>query len=59
VGIFERTERVVSLIVGSWIPPLLPIILWILLVGTNATAIHRIFYTRKMLSSENKEQASL
>ena len=50
VGLFERAERVVMLALGSLIPPLLPLILWILFLGTNATAIHRILYTRKILS---------
>jgi len=54
VGIFERTERVVTLALGSFIPVLLPFALWILLLGTNVTALHRIFYTRKRLTETEK-----
>lgn len=50
VGLFERAERVLMLALGSLIPPLLPLVLWILFLGTNATAIHRILYTRKALA---------
>ncbi len=50
VGIFERTERILVLAVGTLITPLLPLALWVLAIGTNATAIHRIVYTRKFLS---------
>lgn len=50
VGFFERPERVVFLAIGSALPTLLlPLMLWVLLIGTNATALQRIFYTRKML----------
>ncbi|HXV27488.1 MAG TPA: CDP-alcohol phosphatidyltransferase family protein [bacterium] len=54
VGIFGRAERILTLAVGSIIPILMPFALWILLIGTNATALHRIFYVRKMLTQEQK-----
>ena len=50
VGLFERPERVIIFAVGSIIWPLMPICLWILLVGTHWTALERIFYTQKKLS---------
>lgn len=50
VGIFERAERVLALALGTLIAGLLPWILWILFLGTNGTAIYRIFYTKKILS---------
>lgn len=50
VGVFERAERVITIALGTLIPVLLPLALWILFIGTNATALHRIFYTRKILS---------
>ena len=53
VGFLERAERVLLLAVGSLVPLLLPWILGILLVGTHATAIQRIFYVRKALNSKS------
>ncbi len=50
IGFFERAERIVILAAGSLIPPLFPFALWVLLIGTNWTAIQRILYTRKALS---------
>lgn len=50
VGIFERSERIIVLMLGSILWPLLPVALWILLIGTNWTALERIFYTQKILS---------
>ncbi len=51
VGVIERAERVLALVVGIFIPPLLPWILGILLVGTHATALQRIFFVRKELQA--------
>ncbi len=50
VGLFERSERIIVLMLGSLLWPLLPVALWILLIGTNWTALERIFYTQKILS---------
>jgi phosphatidylglycerophosphate synthase len=50
VGIFGRSERVLLLIVGSLVWPLLKLVLLILLVGTHATAIQRILHTKKTLA---------
>ena len=52
VGIFERAERLLILVLGSFIPVLMPWILGILLVGTNATALQRIFYVKRRLSEK-------
>lgn len=49
VGFLERAERVLLLALGSFVPPLLPWLLWILLLGTHATALQRIFFVRKAL----------
>ncbi|MBI4115316.1 MAG: CDP-alcohol phosphatidyltransferase family protein [Candidatus Omnitrophica bacterium] len=49
VGLLERAERVLLLALGTLIPPLLPLILGILLVGTHATALQRIFYVKQAL----------
>ena len=54
IGLFERAERIISLAIGSLFAILLPAILWVLFIGTNATAIHRILYTRKSLLSSEK-----
>ena len=51
VGLFERADRIVALALGSLFPFLLPLILWLLLVGTNATAIQRILHTYKALKN--------
>lgn len=52
VGIFERAERVLLLALGSLISPFMPLVLWILLLGTHVTALQRIFYVRKALSEQ-------
>ncbi len=47
VGLFTRPERVVLLALGLILSPLEPallIVLWLLAVGTNLTAIQRLFY---------------
>ena len=49
-GLFERAERIIVLCLGSLIWPLLTTAIFILAIGTNATAIHRILFTRKVLS---------
>lgn len=47
VGIFERAERIILLAAGSLITPLFPWVLGILLVGTHATALQRIYFVWK------------
>lgn len=51
VGVFERAERILALAAGSLVWPLFPWVLVILFVGTHATALQRIFYVKKILSS--------
>ncbi|MBI2167289.1 MAG: CDP-alcohol phosphatidyltransferase family protein [Candidatus Omnitrophica bacterium] len=50
VGIFERPERILILLIGSFIPPLFGWALAILLIGTHVTALQRIFFVRRSLS---------
>jgi len=50
VGTFGRSERILLLIAGTLVPPLLKLILLVLLVGTHATAIQRILHTQKTLA---------
>lgn len=54
VGGFGRAERVLFLIIGSLITPLLSLVLWVLLVGTHVTAIQRILYTKKTLAETSQ-----
>ncbi|MCK6577597.1 MAG: CDP-alcohol phosphatidyltransferase family protein [Anaerolineae bacterium] len=49
IGWFSRFERVVVLLLALLVPPLLWIGLWVLAVGTNLTAIQRIWYVFKHL----------
>jgi CDP-diacylglycerol--glycerol-3-phosphate 3-phosphatidyltransferase len=49
VGKFGRAERVLLLIAGSLLTPLLKLVLLVLLVGTHATALQRVLHTRKTL----------
>lgn len=57
-GIMQRPERIIFLVVGSFLaaiplvgPVLLKITLVVLAVLTNATAVSRIIYTRRELST--------
>lgn len=50
VGFFERPERILILLIGSFIPPVLGWALAILLVGTHVTALQRILFVRRSLS---------
>lgn len=54
VGFFERAERLILLLLGSFVSPLLPWMLGILLVGTHATAFQRIFFVRKALKETGR-----
>lgn len=57
VGVFERAERVIAFALGSVFWPLMPLVLWILFLGTNITAVHRILFTRKALEDSASSQA--
>jgi CDP-diacylglycerol--glycerol-3-phosphate 3-phosphatidyltransferase len=50
VGIFGRSERILLLIVGTLVTPLLKLALLVLLIGTHATALQRILHTKKTLA---------
>lgn len=49
VGIFERPERMIALFFVTFTPPLRPLALWVLAIGTNYTALQRILYTKNKL----------
>ncbi|MCB9799950.1 MAG: CDP-alcohol phosphatidyltransferase family protein [Candidatus Omnitrophica bacterium] len=51
VGFLGRAERIVIICLGTLIAPLLPLALWILLLGTHVTAVYRILHTRKVLEA--------
>ena len=57
VGLFTRPERLILLALGlilSPIDPALLIVLWILAVGTNLTAIQRLVYVWQRTRKERK-----
>jgi CDP-diacylglycerol--glycerol-3-phosphate 3-phosphatidyltransferase len=51
VGIMERAERILLLFLGAVIPPLMPVVIWVLAILTNATVIQRVLYTRRYMAS--------
>lgn len=51
VGVFGRAERIIPIIIASLIRPLMPIVLFVLCIGCNVTAIHRILHTKKTLTN--------
>ncbi|MBI4711263.1 MAG: hypothetical protein HY767_02225, partial [Candidatus Omnitrophica bacterium] len=55
VGIFGRSERILLLIAGTLVTPLLKLVLLVLLVGTHATAIQRILHTKKTLAETPRD----
>lgn len=48
-GIFERAERVLLLALGSLLPFLMPLVLWILFLGTNFTAAQRVYHNYRQM----------
>ena len=52
VGFMERPERILLLFLGTAITFLMPMILWILAVGTNLTVVQRVLYTRRRMVHE-------
>lgn len=44
VGFMERGERILTLIAGALVDLLVPAV-WVVAVGANVTAVHRIFHT--------------
>ncbi|MFH1208446.1 MAG: CDP-alcohol phosphatidyltransferase family protein [Candidatus Omnitrophota bacterium] len=55
VGFFGRSERILLLIAGTLVTPLLKLALLVLLVGTHATAIQRILHTKKTLAETPRD----
>jgi len=55
IGFFGRFERILLILLSSFLPFLLPFSLWILLIGTNWTAVQRILFTQKALSQKPQE----
>jgi CDP-diacylglycerol--glycerol-3-phosphate 3-phosphatidyltransferase len=54
VGFFGRSERILLLIAGTLVTPLLKLALLVLLVGTHATALQRILHTKKTLAETSR-----
>jgi len=55
IGVMERPERILLLFVGAAITSLMPIVIWILAVGTNLTVVQRILYTRRHMVNEERK----
>lgn len=55
IGIFGRAERILIMAAATILSPLLKAALLILLAGTHATAIQRIFHTKKVLAETSTE----
>ncbi len=59
VGILARPERIILLAVGLLFGPfLLDVILWVLAIGTQFTALQRIWYVWQVTASERNGQAA-
>jgi len=56
VGIFDRAVRLIILFIGTFLPFLAPLALWTLFFGSNATAVHRILHTKKVLAGQPKPE---
>jgi phosphatidylglycerophosphate synthase len=54
VGTFGRSERILFLIAGTLVTPLLKLVLLVLFVGTHVTAIQRILHTKKTLAETSQ-----
>lgn len=51
VGMMERPERILLIFFGAAIPPIMPVVVWILAIFTNLTVIQRVLYTRRTMES--------
>jgi len=58
VGVFGRAERIIILCLGSLLWPLFDLALWILLIGTHVTAIHRILHAKKIMCALDTQEES-
>lgn len=56
-GVFERAERIIIFVLGSFLGFLMPLALWVLFVGTNATAVQRILFTQQALEQKSSENS--
>jgi len=52
VGIMERPERILLIFLGAAVVSIMPIVIWVLAIGTNLTVIHRVLYTRRQMPRE-------
>jgi CDP-diacylglycerol--glycerol-3-phosphate 3-phosphatidyltransferase len=52
VGFMERPERILLLFFGAAIPTIMPILVWVLAIGTNLTVVHRVLYTKRHMPRE-------
>lgn len=57
VGILERPERILLLFVGAAIPATMPVVVWVLAILTNVTAIQRVLYTRRQMRNTVKRES--
>jgi phosphatidylglycerophosphate synthase len=55
VGAFGRSERILLLILGTLVTPLLKPVLLVLVAGTHVTAIQRILHTKKTLAETPRD----
>lgn len=55
VGFFGRSERILLLIAGTLITPILKFVLLVLFVGTHVTAFQRILHTKKTLAETSQD----
>ena len=51
VGMMERPERILLIFFGAAIPPIMPVVVWILAIFTNFTVMQRVLYTRRIMGS--------
>lgn len=49
IGLFSRFERAGALVIALLIPPLTVVMLWVLAIGTNITAVQRLIYVYRHL----------
>lgn len=47
IGLFDRLVRLVVIIIGLLIPEIMVAVLWVMAIGTNFTALQRLWYVYK------------
>jgi len=52
IGIFSRFERIVTLLIICFIPQLIELGMWVLAIGTNFTALQRLWYVYQHLDKD-------